>query len=143
MWTPVSGGVRLEFDAIEVLTNPVTFQGIVNRVMDAVTEDILNTSIDLVFDKNRDGLSREDEQKMWNCIHKNKELFHRYIRVEEQSYGIFEIEADFKNTSEASAKRWLERFVEKHDLTIVKAAEACQDGDYQNDWVRAWVVVKI
>ena len=65
------------------------------------------------------------------------------IRVEEQSYGIFEIEADFKNTSEDSAKRWLERFVEKHDLTIVKAAEACQDGDYQNDWVRAWVVVKI
>lgn len=82
MWTPVSGGVELEFDAIEVLTTPVTFQGIVNRVMDIITEDMLNTSIDLVFDKNRDGLSREDEQKMWNCIHKNKELFHRYIRVE-------------------------------------------------------------
>lgn len=34
MWIPVSGGVELEFDAIKVLTTPVTFMGIVNRVMD-------------------------------------------------------------------------------------------------------------
>lgn len=82
MWIPVSGGVKLEFDAIEVLTTPVTFQGIVNRVMDIVTEDLLEKGIDVLFNNVRDGLSEEDEHKLLECIYKNKELFHRYIRVE-------------------------------------------------------------
>ena len=64
------------------------------------------------------------------------------INVYEKQDGTFEIEADFKNTSEDRAKRWIERFAEKNDLAIVKAADACQDGDYEDDWVRAWVVVK-
>lgn len=64
------------------------------------------------------------------------------INVYERQDGTFEIEADFKNTSESTAKRWIEKFVEQHNLTIIKAADSCQDGDYHDDWVRAWVVVK-
>lgn len=82
MWIPVSGGVELEFDAIKVLTTPVTFLGIVNRVMDSITEDLIDKGIDVLFNNNRDGLSEEDERKMLECIYKNKELFHKYIRVE-------------------------------------------------------------
>ena len=64
------------------------------------------------------------------------------IDVYERQDGTFEIEADFKNTSVGSAKRWIEDFAEDNDLTIVKPADGCQDGDYQDDWVRAWVIVK-
>ena len=64
------------------------------------------------------------------------------IDVYEKSDNTFEIEASFKNTSEDRAKRWIERFAEKNDLKIVKTADACQDGDYHDDWVRAWVIVK-
>lgn len=64
------------------------------------------------------------------------------INVYQKQDGTFEIEADFKNTSEESAKHWIEHFVEQHDLIIIKPADACQDGDYQDDWVRAWVCVK-
>ena len=64
------------------------------------------------------------------------------INVYEKQDGTFEIEADFKNTSEDKAKRWIERFAEKNNLNIVKAVDACQDGDYHDDWVRAWIVVK-
>ena len=64
------------------------------------------------------------------------------INVYQRQDDTFEIEADFKNTSEESAKHWIEHFVEQHDLIIIKSADACQDGDYQDDWVRAWVYVK-
>ena len=64
------------------------------------------------------------------------------IEVYENNDSTFTIEADFKNTSEDEAKRWIERFAEKNDLIIVKAADAIQDGDYEDDWVRAWVKVK-
>ena len=64
------------------------------------------------------------------------------IDVYENNDSTFTIEADFKNTSEDEAKRWIERFAEKNDLIIVKAADAIQDGDYEDDWVRAWVKVK-
>lgn len=64
------------------------------------------------------------------------------INVYEKQDGTFEIEADFKNTSVEKAKRWIERFAEKNDLNIVKPADGCQDGDYSDDWVRAWVTVK-
>ena len=64
------------------------------------------------------------------------------IDVYENNDSTFTIEADFKNTSEDEAKRWIERFAEKNDLIIVKAADARQDGDYEDDWVRAWVKVK-
>lgn len=64
------------------------------------------------------------------------------IDVYENNDSTFTIEADFKNTSADKAKRWIERFAEKNDLIIVKAADASQDGDYEDDWVRAWVKVK-
>lgn len=64
------------------------------------------------------------------------------IDVYENNDSTFTIEADFKNTSEDEAKRWIERFAEKNDLIIVKAADAVQDGDYEDDWVKAWVKVK-
>ena len=64
------------------------------------------------------------------------------IDVYERSDGTFNIEASFKNTSEDRAKRWIENFVESKDLKIIKRADACQDGDYKDDWVRSWVVVK-
>ena len=54
----------------------------------------------------------------------------------------FSIEANFKNTSTSMAKRWIERFAEKNELKVIKAAEACQNGDYYNDWVKAWIIVK-
>ena len=50
------------------------------------------------------------------------------INVYQKQDGTFEIEADFKNTSEESAKHWIEHFVEQHDLIIIKLADACQDG---------------
>ena len=64
------------------------------------------------------------------------------INVYENNDSTFTIEAYFKNTSEDEANRWIERFAEKNDLIIVKAADAIQDGDYEDDWVRAWVKVK-
>ena len=64
------------------------------------------------------------------------------INVYQRQDNTFEIEADFKNTSEESAKYWIEHFVKQHDLTIIKPADAYQDGDYQDDWVKAWVIVK-
>ena len=64
------------------------------------------------------------------------------IDVDENNDSTFTIEAYFKNTSEDEAKRWIERFAEKNDLIIVKAADAVQEGDYEDDWVRAWVKVK-
>lgn len=51
-----------------------------------------------------------------------------------------EIECDFKNTSEEIAKQWLEKFLKSKGFTFEKI-DACQDGDYQDDWVRAWATV--
>lgn len=65
------------------------------------------------------------------------------IDVYERSDGNFSITAEFKNTSETRAKRWLEDFVERKGLKIVSSAEAWQTGDYRDDWVSAEVTVSI
>ena len=65
------------------------------------------------------------------------------IEVYEKSGGNFSITADFKNTSEARARRWFENFVDRNGLKIVSSAEAWQTGDYHNDWVCAGVIVSI
>jgi hypothetical protein len=51
-----------------------------------------------------------------------------------------EIECDFKNTSQSSAERWLSGFLKQHGFTFT-GLDSCQDGDYDNDWVRAWATV--
>ena len=65
------------------------------------------------------------------------------ISVYERSDGNFSILASFKNTSEDRAERWLEKFVDKKDLKIVRAVSAWQSGEYHDDWVDAEIVVSI
>ncbi len=59
--------------------------------------------------------------------------------VDIQVYGN-NVEASFKNTSEGTAKSWLKKFLENNGYKIDKL-DSCQDGDYHDDWVRAYCIV--
>lgn len=56
-----------------------------------------------------------------------------------QVYGT-EIEADFKNTSESAAIKWLTDYLDRKGYKF-KNVTACQTGDYNNDWVNASTTV--
>ena len=51
------------------------------------------------------------------------------------------VTAEFKNTSESQAARWLERHLENLGFTLKSKAEAFQSGDYDDDWVTASATV--
>lgn len=56
-----------------------------------------------------------------------------------QVYGT-EIEADFKNTSESTAIKWLTDYLDRKGYKFKKVT-ACQTGDYDDDWVNASTTV--
>lgn len=66
-------------------------------------------------------------------------------RIEVSDFGEdrFMIHADFKNTTEDSAKHWLTKYADSHDLEVIREADAWQTGDYENDWVDADIVVRL
>ena len=47
----------------------------------------------------------------------------------------------FKNTSEGTAKNWVERFLTRKGFKV-KSLRSYQDGDYQDDWVVVDATVK-
>jgi hypothetical protein len=47
----------------------------------------------------------------------------------------------FKNTSEGTAKNWVERFLIRKGFEV-KSIHSYQDGDYQDDWVVVDATVK-
>jgi hypothetical protein len=51
------------------------------------------------------------------------------------------VSLEFKNTSEAAAKKWASNYVSTKGF-IVESVTASQDGDYQDDWVSVGVSVK-
>lgn len=65
------------------------------------------------------------------------------IDIYDNKNGTYDVNAVFKNTSEADAKSWLTKYIQRHKLTITKPATAWQEGDYHDDWVGACVIVKL
>ena len=65
------------------------------------------------------------------------------IKVHIRMDDTYELTADFKNTTEDSAKQWLSKFIKRNGLELVNEIQTMQDGDYQNDWVVAYANVKI
>jgi len=51
-----------------------------------------------------------------------------------------DVVAEFKSTSESTAKKWLKDFIERKGYTIGEL-DAYQSGDYDNDWVTAYCTV--
>lgn len=51
------------------------------------------------------------------------------------------VSADFKNTTETTARKWLKRYLEGKGFRIKGEVESFQDGDYQDDWVVAYATV--
>lgn len=62
------------------------------------------------------------------------------IEVNKVSNDGVEVAASFKNTSESTAKTWLEQFIRSHGFENAEV-DVCQSGDYNNDWVDAYCVV--
>ena len=65
------------------------------------------------------------------------------VEIRQRNDNEFVILCAFKNTTESHAKDWIENFATKHDLKFTSRAEAWQDGDYQDDWVMAELIVTI
>jgi hypothetical protein len=51
------------------------------------------------------------------------------------------VSMDFKNTSEAEAKKWARNYLTAKGFDI-ESIQASQDGDYQDDWVTVGISVK-
>ena len=51
------------------------------------------------------------------------------------------ISAEFKNTTEGSAAAWLKNHVENLGFRVKGKVETFQSGDYQDDWVTAYLTV--
>ena len=51
------------------------------------------------------------------------------------------VDADFKNTDEKTASRWLQKYLEEKGFKV-SSITTQQDGDYADDWVSARALIK-
>ena len=72
-------------------------------------------------------LATDDYQKRGDSYPKSG------IPVDIQVYG-GNVIANFKNTTEAAAKKWMHAHLTNQGYTVM-SIESSQDGDYDDDWV--------